>query len=93
MKLTATLKVANQGAYRQLAANPLNGRSMKLKYRRAGSSEAWKTVWMKSTYKQGRYEATLRPGATWEFKAVFNKPDDEGLRYSRSDVRKVKVSS
>ena len=91
VKLVATLQVADKGAYRQLAANPLNGRSVKLKYRRAGSDDAWKTVWMRATYKQGRYDATLQPGATWEFKAVFASPADEGLRYSRSQVKKVKV--
>ncbi len=92
VKLTATLKVAGNSAYRQLSTNPLNGRSLQLKYRRAGSNTAWKTIWMRSLYQQGRYEATLRPGATWEFKAVFPKPGDEGLRYSRSPVRRVKVT-
>ncbi|MEX1295976.1 MAG: hypothetical protein AB1Z67_07380 [Candidatus Limnocylindrales bacterium] len=92
VKLVATLEVADQSAYRKLAANPLNGRSVKLKYRRAGSDDAWKTVWMRSTYRQGRYEATLTPSATWELKAVFSRPDDEGLRYSRSQSKKVKVT-
>ena len=93
VKLTATLRISDRTAYRQLAANPLNGRSLQLKYRRAGSSNAWATVWMRSLYQQGRYEATLVPGATWEFKAVFPRPGDEGLRYSRSGIRKVRVRS
>jgi hypothetical protein len=92
VKLTATLKVADKGAYDQLAANPLNGRSVKLKYRPSGSDDAWKTVWMRALYQQGRYETTLVPGSSWEFKAVFSKPADEGLRYSRSEIRKVKVA-
>ena len=92
VKLTATLKVAGNSAYRQLSNNPLNGRSLQLKYRRAGSNTAWKTIWMRSLYQQGRYEAVLHPGATWEFKAVFPNPANEGLRYSRSVVRKVKVT-
>ena len=90
--LTATLTVADQSAYRQLSADPLNGRSLQLKYRRAGTSNAWQTIWMRPLYQQGRYEATLRPGATWEYKAVFPKPAGEGLRYSRSPIRKVKVT-
>ena len=90
--LTATLKVATNTAYRQLSANPLNGRALQLKYRRAGSNTAWKATWMRPLYKQGRYEVTLRPGATWEFKAVFPKPGNEGLRYSRSSVTKVRVT-
>ena len=48
---------------------------------------------MRSLYQQGRYEASLSPGATWEFKAVFSKPTDEGLRYSRSDIKKVRVTN
>lgn len=93
VKLTAQLRVDSRSAYRQLSGNPLNGRSLQLKYRRAGSADDWKAVWMRSTYSQGRYEASLAPGASWEFKAVFAKPQDEGLRYSRSDIVKVKVQS
>ncbi len=93
VRLTATLKVADHSSYRLLAANPLNGRSLKLMYRRAGSDDSWRTVWMRSLYQQGRYEATLWPDSTWELKAVFSKPADEGLRYSRSAIQKVKVTS
>ncbi len=92
VKLTATLRVAANSAFRQLSANPLNGRSLQLKYRRAGSRDAWRTVWMRPLYQQGRYEATFVPGTSWEFKAVFPKPGNEGLRYSRSVVRKVRVT-
>ena len=48
---------------------------------------------MRSLYSSGRYELTIAPSATWEFKAVFPTPDDEGLRYSRSPIRKVKVTN
>lgn len=89
--LIAELRVARSSAYRQLSGNPLNGRSVKLKYRRAGSDGGWQTAWMRSTYSQGRYELSISPQATWEFKAVFPSPDDEGLRYSRSSILKVKV--
>ncbi len=46
---------------------------------------------MRSLYSSGRYELSIKPGTIWEFKAVFPTPDDEGLRYSRSASRKVKV--
>ena len=91
--LTAQLKVDSRSAYRQLSGNPLNGRWLKLKYRPTGSDGAWKTAWMRSLYSSGRYELTIAPSATWEFKAVFPTPDDEGLRYSRSPIRKVKVTN
>ncbi len=92
VKLTAQLRVANWNAYRQLAGNPLNGRSVKLKYRRVGSDD-WRIAWMKSLYSSGRYELTISPQATWEFKAVFPAPSTEGLRYSRSGIVKVRVKS
>jgi hypothetical protein len=90
--LTAQLKVGSSSTYRQLASNPLNGRALKLKYRRAGSDDAWKTLWMRSLYSSGRYELSIAPSSSWELKAVFPTPDDEGLRYSRSAIRKVKVT-
>ncbi len=90
--LRARLEIDDRSAYRQLRGNPLNGRSVKLRYRRAGSNDVWKTAWMKSTYSSGNYELTIAPAATWEFKAVFPAPADEGLRYSRSATVKVKVA-
>ncbi len=91
VKLTAELRIVNKSAYGELADNPLNGRSVKLKYRRAGSDDAWNTAWMRSEYSSGRYTATIAPGETWEFKATFPAPTDEGLRYSHSEIVKVKV--
>jgi hypothetical protein len=91
VKLKAQLRVDGRAAYGKLAGNYLNARSVKLKYRRAGSDEPWRTAWMKPTYAYGRYELTIAPAATWEFKAVFPAPSDEGLRYSRSASLKVKV--
>lgn len=92
VKLTATLNVTGNSAFRQLAGNPLNGRTVMLKYRRAGSAAAWSTVWMRSLYSGGRYEVTITPGATWEFQAVFPAPASEGLRFSSSDKVKVRVT-
>ena len=92
VKLTATLNVTGNSAFRQLAGNPLNGRTVALKYRRAGSADAWSTVWMRSLYSGGRYEVAITPGATWEFKAVFPHPPSEGLRFSSSDKVRVKVT-
>ncbi|MGD8685110.1 MAG: hypothetical protein PVG27_14280 [Chloroflexota bacterium] len=89
--LTAQLKVDGRSAYRQLADNPLNGRSVKLKYRPAGSDGPWQTAWLRPLYSSGRYRLSITPSATWEFKAVFPAPGDEGLRYSRSPLRKVRV--
>jgi hypothetical protein len=93
VKLTAQLRVESRAAYGKLSNSYLNARSVKLKYRRAGSDEAWRTAWMKPTYAYGRYQLTIAPTATWEFKAVFPRPSDEGLRYSRSAIVRVKVKA
>lgn len=89
----AVLRIADKGSYRRIADNPLNARSVKLKYRRAGSNTSWSSAWMRATNSGGRYELSIAPGATWEFKAVFPAPADEGLGYSRSSILKVKVLS
>jgi hypothetical protein len=88
---TATLTIQDRDGYGHLGGDPLNGRTVKLRYRRAGSEDAWSSLWMASTYKLGRYELELAPQATWEYQAVFPEPDDEGLRLSRSDTLKVAV--
>lgn len=91
VKLKAQLLVGSRSAYGQLSGNYLNGRSVKLKFRRAGSNDAWTVAWLRPTYSSGRYESSISPSATWEFKAVFPAPSNEGLRYSRSATLKVKV--
>ncbi len=91
MRLIAELRIEDRAAYRELAGNPLNGRLLKLKYRRAGSADDWQATWMRSLYSSGRYELVITPDATWEFKAAFPAPSDEGLRYSRSEIVEVRV--
>jgi len=93
VELRAELRITDRLDYGLLRGNRLNGRSVRLKYRRAGSSGAWSTTWMKPLASAGRYKATISPRATWEFKAVFPAPADEGLRFSRSSILKVKVKS
>lgn len=93
VRLTAELRIEDKGAYGLLAGDPLNGRSVSIKYRRAASDDEWTTTWMRSLYASGRYELTIAPQASWEFKALFPSPGDEGLRFSHSEVVVVKVRS
>lgn len=93
VKLTAVLRIADRSAYGLLAGNKLDDRSVKLKFRRAGSNDGWSTAWMEPASKAGRYELTIKPQATWEFEATFPVPADEGLRFSWSDPVKVTVKS
>jgi hypothetical protein len=88
--LTATLRIADRDGLGKLGGAPLNGRSVKLRYRRAGSEDSWTAIWMASVG-QGRYEAVLQPQRDWELEAVFKQPDDEGLLDSRSDVITVRL--
>jgi hypothetical protein len=93
VRLTAELRVEDKDAYGLLAGDPLNGRSVSIKYRRAASDDEWTTAWMRSLYASGRYELAIAPQASWEFKAIFPSPGDEGLRFSHSGVVIVKVRS
>ena len=88
--LTATLRIVDRDGLGKLGGAPLNGRSVKLRYRRAGSDDAWTAIWMASVG-QGRYEAVLQPQRDWELEAIFKQPDDEGLLESRSDVVIVRL--
>ncbi len=46
VRLRADLRAAPLPSLGRLAGNALNGRSVKLRYRRAGTSDAWTTLWM-----------------------------------------------
>lgn len=93
VKLTAELRIDAKSAYGELAGEPLNGRLVRIRYRPVGSADTWTTTWMRSLYSSGRYELTIAPQASWEFRASFPTPDDEGLHFSQSDVVIVKVRS
>ncbi len=90
VKLKAQLSIADRSGYGELADNPLNKRSVKLKWRRAESGDDWSTAWMRFQA-SGSYDLIIAPGDSWEFKATFPAPGDEGLRFSRSEVVEVRV--
>ncbi len=69
----------------------LNGRSIQLKRRPAGSSAAWTTSWMRWAEAPGLYTLTLYPRATYEYVAVFGAPDNEGLEGDTSNQVTVRV--
>jgi hypothetical protein len=89
--LTATLRIVDRDGYGKLGGAPLNGRSVKLRYRRAGSDDAWTAIWMASVG-QGGYAAVLQPQRDWELEAIFKQPDDEGLLDSRSNLVTVRLT-
>ncbi len=90
IRLRADLKISPLSSVGRLAGNALNGRSVKLRYRRAGSSDAWTTLYMEPLA-NGGYSLAIVPQATWEYQAVFPAPAAEGLRASTSATLKVRV--
>jgi hypothetical protein len=91
VRLTAVLRVADVASVGQLRDNVLNGRSVRLRYRRAGADD-WTVLWMDPQSTGGRYQLSLAPQADMEFQAAFPAPDDEGLAYSVSSILTVRVA-
>lgn len=89
--LTASLKVADRAEYVRLAANPVALRTVMLQ-RRPASTSPWTTVGsMAFGPTSGTYQASMTLTARTEFRAVFYKPSDEGLRAAISATVPVVV--
>jgi hypothetical protein len=91
VRLRAVLRVADRSPFGLLAGNTLDGRSVRLKYRRSGSADAWTSLWLEPQASFGRYDLTITPTSDWEFQAAFPAPAGEGLRFSSSAIVKVRV--
>lgn len=88
---TAVLKVADDSAYGRLRINPLNYRTVQLQRRSIGST-TWVTIGSMTAGSGGTYTMVVKPGATYDYRAVFAKPSDEGLRGATSPLVRVTVS-
>ncbi len=89
--LTATLKVADSAAYGRLALNPVSLRTVSLQLRPPGGT--WRTVGtMSHGPVSGTYVRSVPLTHTTEFRAVFARPSDEGLRPATSQTVTVIVS-
>lgn len=89
--LTATLKVANDATYSRLALNPVALRTVILERRRAGATWWTSAGPMAYTSPSGSYSKAVQLTARTEFRAVFPKPADEGLRGTTSPTVVVAV--
>jgi hypothetical protein len=92
VRLRAVLRVPDRPAFGQLAGNVLNDRSVKLRYRATDSDDAWTVLWMRPQSTGGVYELTIDPLVSSQFQATYPATRSEGLRFSESDIVKVKVN-
>lgn len=92
VRFTAILRAANTSTNRALANDPISGRRVLLQRRLVGAS-TWTTVatMTSSTTTAGSYATTVSPTATYEWRAAFSTPTNEGLTGSGSSVVKVTV--
>lgn len=90
---TAKLKIAADAVYPNLAGQSLSGRSVVLQRRLPGDT-GWTTVGDLApvTDDTGRYVKTVKVTATYDWRAVFSGPSDEGLRSTISPISRVSTS-
>jgi hypothetical protein len=93
VRFTATLQVANLSVNRALAGDAIGSRAVLLQ-RRTPSTGTWSTIatMTPSSTLPGTYLTTVYPTATYEWRATFLTPTNEGLTGSASSVIKVTVS-
>ena len=91
--LTAKLKIDASTSYPILAGEPLTGRSVVLQ-RRALGSTAWATIGEMSavTDNTGRYVKTMTLTTTYDWRAVFSAPGNEGLDGATSSISRLSVT-
>lgn len=89
--LTATLKVHPSADEVILAGNLLDGRSVTLQ-RRAIGSTSWSDAGSMNGTGNGRYSRSLAGSASFEYRARFDSPANEGLRGSTSGVVRISIT-
>ena len=91
--MTAKLKIDATSAYPNLASEPLSDRTVLLQ-RRAVGTTSWTTIGEMTsvTDDSGRYVKTMTLTATYEWRAQFLAPSDEGIRGSSSNVARLSVT-
>lgn len=90
--LTAALKVADVSSYVRLAGNPVALRTVTLQRRAPGTSTWWTVGTMPYTSPSGSYALSVSVRGPTDYRAVFSKPADEGLRAAISPTVRVNVN-
>ena len=90
--LTATLAVSDDATYAKLAGDAVDGRRVTLQRRIPGGS--WSNVGSMSALSDGtgRYRTSVSISATYDWRASFNTPSDEGLEGSSSSPIRISVT-
>ncbi len=91
--ITAKLKIDADAVYPNLASEPLTGRTVVLQRRAIGSS-TWVTLGEMTpvTDDTGRYIKTMTLTSTYDWRAIFSSPGDEGIRGSTSNVARLSAT-
>jgi hypothetical protein len=89
---TAVLRISSVTGNGRLSANPLSGRRVSLQRRVPGTTSWYTAGTMSDTSSAGSYSLSQNPGATYEWRAVFSTPTDEGLQGALSSGVVVDVA-
>lgn len=90
--MTSTLKIVDRSAYDRLGGNALSQRTVRLQRRSVGAT-TWSTMTtMSPGASAGTYTASIGIAATYEYRAVFSSPTNEGLTGDASPTVKVSMS-
>jgi len=87
---TATLRIRDRSSYGRLGGNELSGRAVRIERRPPGGS--WYAFTPSEGSATGTYVLTFRPGATFEYRATFDAPGDDGVTSATSDNITVNVA-
>jgi hypothetical protein len=90
---TALLKVVTNADYGRLSGNPVSQRTVRLQRRAPGTTTWSNFATMSPTSPTGSYVVATRLYSSAEFRAVFTKPSNEGLRPDGSPTVLVTVGS
>ncbi|HUR17023.1 MAG TPA: hypothetical protein VMZ33_07035, partial [Candidatus Limnocylindrales bacterium] len=94
VQFTARLKIASDEDYPNLAGRALTERRVVLQ-RRALGATSWSNFTDLTSVADGtgRYVKTLTLTSTWDYRALFTAPSDEGLGGSSSSVSRISVTT
>jgi hypothetical protein len=94
VRFTATLKIASTSVAEAMSGDPLSDHTVVLQRRAIGSS-TWATIgtMTPSSTTEGAYSMTIGPTATYDWRATFATPSNEGVLGSTTSSIRVTATS